>query len=419
MADADINLTPNTGTFAGAARGIDNGNTHDHIGGDGAQIDHTGLSNIGTNTHAQIDTHIASTSNPHVVTASQVSAIPNSTITAAGDYIRGTGVGTYTAQKNNFAAIIAPTATDDSASGYSVGSRWIDTVTDKEYVCLDATATAAVWTETTQAAASLALNDLTDVTITGAAQGDVLYRNGTEWVNLGAGTSGQYLKTNGAGANPQWSSPSGSGDMTKAVYDPNDDGIIAVPAGGTGKNTVTENSYIRGGAANTYVERTASEVKTDLSLNNVENTALSTWAGSANITTLGTVTTGTLSTGVIIPIEIGVACSDETTALTTGTAKITFRAPYAFTVTSVRSNVNTAPTGSTLIVDINEGGTSILSTKLSIDDGEKTSVTAATPPVISDSAIADDAEITIDIDQIGSTIAGKGLKIWMRGTRTI
>jgi hypothetical protein len=36
------------------------------------QINHTGLLNIGTNTHAQIDSHIASTSNPHSVTAAQV-----------------------------------------------------------------------------------------------------------------------------------------------------------------------------------------------------------------------------------------------------------------------------------------------------------------------------------------------------------
>ena len=39
--------------------------------------------------------------------------------------------------------------------------------------------------------------------------------------------------------------------------------------------------------------RSYSEVKTDLSLSNVENTALSTWAGTTNITTLGTVTAGT------------------------------------------------------------------------------------------------------------------------------
>ena len=39
--------------------------------------------------------------------------------------------------------------------------------------------------------------------------------------------------------------------------------------------------------------RSTSEVKSDLSLNNVENTALSTWPGTTNITTLGTIGTGT------------------------------------------------------------------------------------------------------------------------------
>ena len=113
-----------------------------------------------------------------------------------------------------------------------------------------------------------------------------------------------------------------------------------------------------------------------------------------------------------------IACSDETTALTTGTAKVTFRMPAAGTLTGVKATVTTAPAGSDLIVDINEAGTSVLSTKLSIDDGEKTSETAATPPVISDSALADDAEITIDIDQVGSGTAGAGLKITLYVTRS-
>ena len=36
-------------------------------------------------------------------------------------------------------------------------------------------------------------------------QGDIIYHNGTSLARLGAGTSGQYLETQGSGANPQWS----------------------------------------------------------------------------------------------------------------------------------------------------------------------------------------------------------------------
>lgn len=114
---------------------------------------------------------------------------------------------------------------------------------------------------------------------------------------------------------------------------------------------------------------------------------------------------------------IPVACSDETTNLTTGTAKVTFRMPYAFTLSEVRASLTTAQaSGSIFTVDINENGTSILSTKLTIDNTEKTSTTAATPAVISDPNLADDAEITIDIDQIG-TAGARGLKVYLIGTK--
>lgn len=116
---------------------------------------------------------------------------------------------------------------------------------------------------------------------------------------------------------------------------------------------------------------------------------------------------------------IQVALSDLTTALTTGTSKAYFRMPYAFTLTGVRASVLTAPTDATITVDINESGSTILSTKLTIDSGEKTSTTAAAAAVISDTSLADDAEITFDIDQVGSTIAGAGLIVSLIGYRTV
>jgi len=114
-----------------------------------------------------------------------------------------------------------------------------------------------------------------------------------------------------------------------------------------------------------------------------------------------------------------ISASDETTALVAGTSKTVFRMPYAYTLTAVRASLTTAGTGANLVtVDINENGSTILSTKLTIDASEKTSVTAATQPVISDTSLADDAEITIDIDQIDSGGASTGLKVYLIGYKT-
>lgn len=47
----------------------------------------------------------------------------------------------------------------------------------------------------------------------GTTQGSIIYRNATIWTVLTPGTSGQVLQTNGASANPSWSS-AGSGTVT-------------------------------------------------------------------------------------------------------------------------------------------------------------------------------------------------------------
>ena len=151
------------------------------------------------------------------------------------------------------------------------------------------------------------------------------------------------------------------------------------------------------------------------SLTNVTTTLYVTGETAGNNIWLDQVNAALAALDKQVPRAICIAVGDETTALTTGTAKVTFRMPHAMTLTAVRASVTTAPTGSTLVVDINESGSTILSTKLSIDAGEKTSTTAATAAVISDTSLADDAEITIDIDQVGSTIAGAGLKVYIIG----
>lgn len=123
-----------------------------------------------------------------------------------------------------------------------------------------------------------------------------------------------------------------------------------------------------------------------------------------------------ISTTTIRVLEtIGISVVSDSTTLTTGTAKKTFRMPFAFTLTSVRANLSTASSSGLPTIDINEGGTTILSTKLTIDANEKTSTTAATAAVISDTSLADDAEITIDVDVAGT--GAKGLKVYMYGYR--
>ena len=115
---------------------------------------------------------------------------------------------------------------------------------------------------------------------------------------------------------------------------------------------------------------------------------------------------------MVIPV------SDETTPITTGTAKVSFRAPFAMTLNQIpRASLSTVSTSGVVTVDINEGGTSILgANKLSIDANELTSVTAATATTIADASIADDALITIDIDGAGT--GARGLKVTLYYVKT-
>lgn len=149
-------------------------------------------------------------------------------------------------------------------------------------------------------------------------------------------------------------------------------------------------------------------------------------AGSAAIDWLTLGTAYSISSDTLrSPTEsFCVAASDETTAITTGTGKVTFHMPYAFTVTAVSASLNTVSSSGNPAIDINEdpdaeGATasaSILSTTITIDANERRSSTAATAAVISDTSLGANAEMKIDIDTAGT--GAKGLKVCIIGYQT-
>ena len=94
--------------------------------------------------------------------------------------------------------------------------------------------------------------------------------------------------------------------------------------------------------------------------------------------------------------------------------------PYSYTLDEVRASLTGAGGSSgTTTIDINEAGSTILSTKITIDYGDTTSVGASAAPVISDTSLADNAVMTIDIDALTGDADETGLKVYLIGNKTL
>jgi hypothetical protein len=111
-----------------------------------------------------------------------------------------------------------------------------------------------------------------------------------------------------------------------------------------------------------------------------------------------------------LTMPMTIALSDETTALTAGNAKVTWRAPFAMNILAIRASLTVASTSGIPWFNVKKNGTSIMDGNyITIDANEKTSVTAATQANVTNGTIADDDELTFDIITAGT--GAKGAKI--------
>lgn len=83
----------------------------------------------------------------------------------------------------------------------------------------------------------------------------------------------------------------------------------------------------------------------------------------------------------------------------------------AWTILSVRASVGTAPTGSSLIVDVNVDGTTIFTTQANRPTITAAGSTSGKVTNMNITTVAAGSYVTVDIDQVGSTTPGYNLSV--------
>jgi hypothetical protein len=173
---------------------------------------------------------------------------------------------------------------------------------------------------------------------------------------------------------------------------------LSVSGGATGETNTASNL---GAGTGVYAGKTG----VDLQFNSLTGANGITVSSNANLLTISNVETNTTT----------IAMSDTTTSLSSGTEKQYWRAPYAFTIKAVKLTVGTVSSSGIVRVNVKEAGTTIFSTRISIDASEETSETAATAYALSDTSIASNAKLTFDIDDAGT--GAKNLQITLYHTK--
>lgn len=191
-------ITPNTLTIIGRPKEVKDlviKNKANFTTSSVQNLNHSQLGNVGTHSHAVLDSHVddadkhrvindSSTTSTDLWSASKISSELaakatsshthiasditdlTSTITNHGDVSSNTthrsrtdnphsvtkaqvGLSTVENLKVNLLGLNDPTANDDVSSGYSIGSRWFNITGKKEFSCVDNSAGSAIWRECT------------------------------------------------------------------------------------------------------------------------------------------------------------------------------------------------------------------------------------------------------------------------------
>jgi len=109
-----------------------------------------------------------------------------------------------------------------------------------------------------------------------------------------------------------------------------------------------------------------------------------------------------------------ISLSDLTTDIVIGSLKGVYYPPFQATIVGAVLNLVEAGSGNGMTVDILKDGTSILSTKLTTDTGEKSSTTASIPYVASDSELPYNSQISFDITQVPTSSKGATITLTIR-----
>ena len=153
------------------------------------------------------------------ITSGYVATFATSTAIQASQYLPGANFPALTGDTAVSAGTTVTTTSKVNGVSYGVSpsTNTVAVVTGSNATTYEAVPNSALANSSisiagspTSLGGSISLNTILS-SVGGAAQGDIFYFNGSNWVYLAPGTSGTYLETLGAGANPQWNTPTGTG----------------------------------------------------------------------------------------------------------------------------------------------------------------------------------------------------------------